>query len=202
MAIIGSGGIGFDMAIFLASPPGSPRIDEFLDRWGVDVAHETPGGVGKPSPGVPRRSVVMLQRSTARPGSSLGLTTGWALRAELRSLGVKNLVGVAYRKIDDHGLHVAVDGEDRLVEADSIVVCAGQEEEWGLYERLREMGVSATVIGGAEESRRAGRAEGDPAGNGNRARALTRRELGNSEADPSFRRRSRFETPARRCAPR
>ena len=152
VAIIGSGGIGFDMAIFLASPPGSPRIDEFLDRWGVDVAHETPGGVGKPSPGVPRRSVVMLQRSTARPGSSLGLTTGWALRAELRSLDVKNLVGVAYRKIDDHGLHVAVDGEDRLVEADSIVVCAGQEEERGLYERLREMGVPATVIGGAEEA--------------------------------------------------
>ncbi len=152
VAIVGSGGIGFDMAVFLASPPGPTRIDEFLDRWGVDVAHETPGGVGKPSPGVSRRSVVMLQRSTARPGSTLGLTTGWALRAELRSLGVKNLAGVAYRKIDDHGLHVAIDGEDRLVEADSVVVCAGQEEKRGLYEQLREMGVPTTVIGGAAEA--------------------------------------------------
>ena len=152
VAIIGSGGIGFDMAVFLSSPPGPLPVDEFLERWGVDVDHETPGGVGKPSRSASGRSVVMLQRSRTRPGSTLGLTTGWAIRAELRSLGVHNLAGVVYRKIDDRGVHVTVDGEDRLVEADSVVVCAGQEAEGSLYMELREIGMPAAVIGGAEKA--------------------------------------------------
>ena len=152
VAIIGSGGIGFDVAVFLSSPPGPCPVDEFLDRWGVDVDHETPGGLGKPSRGVSGRSVVMLQRSRTRPGNTLGLTTGWAIRAELRSLGVQNLADVVYRRIDDRGVHVTVGGDESLVEADSVVVCAGQEAERSLYMQLRESGMPATVIGGAEKA--------------------------------------------------
>ncbi len=152
IAIIGSGGIGYDMALFLASPHRTlpVPISAFLEQWGIDGRHALPGGIGPARFAPPAREVVMLQRSGSRPGGSLGLTTGWVVRSELRALGVRNMSGVTYRSIDSCGLHITVEGQDILVEADTIVVCAGQLSRRGLLDDCSERGLPATVIGGAE----------------------------------------------------
>lgn len=156
VAILGAGGIGFDVAEFLTGgEPGRPRpIDEFLETWGVDVSHASSGGLGTPagSRDEPRRDVTMFQRSDGRFGRGLGLTTGWAVRVGLESRGVKMIGGVGYRRIDDSGLHFSVDGEDRVLEVDNVIVCIGQEPERGLYEDLWARGVTATLIGGADDT--------------------------------------------------
>lgn len=153
VAIIGAGGIGFDVAEYLTSPHSSPvSIDRFLSHWGIDPAHKTAGGMGTPSRPTPERSVVMLQRTDARPGKTLGLTTGWVVRAELKSRGVQNITGATYTKIDEKGLHIVVGSEEKLIEADTIVVCAGQESENSLYGDLKSGDVPVTLIGGAEKS--------------------------------------------------
>ena len=153
VAIIGAGGIGFDVAEYLTNPHSSPvSIDRFLSHWGIDPAHETAGGMGTPSRPAAERSVVMLQRTDARPGKTLGLTTGWVVRAELKSRGVQNVTGATYLKIDEQGLHVLLGGEEKLIEADTIVVCAGQESENSLYADLKSTDVPVTLIGGAEKS--------------------------------------------------
>ncbi|MFT5488670.1 MAG: 2,4-dienoyl-CoA reductase (NADPH2) [Alphaproteobacteria bacterium] len=153
VAIIGAGGIGFDVAEYLTSPHSSPvSIDQFLSHWGIDPAHKTPGGMGTPTRPEPERSVVILQRTDGRPGKTLGLTTGWVVRAELKSRGVRNVTGATYTKIDEQGLHILVGGEEKLIEADTVVVCAGQESENSLFAELKSKGVSATLIGGAEKS--------------------------------------------------
>jgi 2,4-dienoyl-CoA reductase (NADPH2) len=153
VAIIGAGGIGFDVAEYLTSPHSSPiSIDRFLSHWGIDPAHETAGGMGTPRRPAAERSVVMLQRTDARPGKTLGLTTGWVVRAELKSRGVQNVTGATYLKIDEQGLHVLLGGEEKLIEADTIVVCAGQESENSLYADLKSTNVPVTLIGGAEKS--------------------------------------------------
>lgn len=153
VAIIGAGGIGFDVAEYLTSPHGSPvSIDRFLSHWGIDPAHKTAGGMGTPSRPTPERSVVMLQRTDTRPGKTLGLTTGWVVRAELKSRGVQNITGATYTKIDEKGLHIVVGSEEKLIEADTIVVCAGQESENSLYADLKSGDVPVTLIGGAEKS--------------------------------------------------
>ena len=153
VAIIGAGGIGFDVAEYLTNPHSSPvSIDRFLSHWGIDPAHETAGGMGTPRRPAAERSVVMLQRTDARPGKTLGLTTGWVVRAELKSRGVQNVTGATYLKIDEQGLHVLLGGEEKLIEADTIVVCAGQESENSLYADLKSTNVPVTLIGGAEKS--------------------------------------------------
>jgi 2,4-dienoyl-CoA reductase (NADPH2) len=153
VAIIGAGGIGFDVAEYLTSPHSSPiSIDRFLSHWGIDPAHETAGGMSTPRRLAAERSVVMLQRTDARPGKTLGLTTGWVVRAELKSRGVQNVTGATYLKIDEQGLHVLLGGEEKLIEADTIVVCAGQESENSLYADLKSTDVPVTLIGGAEKS--------------------------------------------------
>jgi 2,4-dienoyl-CoA reductase (NADPH2) len=150
VAIIGCGGIGFDMAIFLAGGD-IETTDAFLAWWGVDTGLETPGGVVTPPPASARRHVIMLQRSPGRVGRGLGLTTGWAVRAELIRRGVAMIPGVTYHRIDDDGLHYALDGEDQVLAVDNLVICAGQERERGLYDALEAHGITATAIGGAEE---------------------------------------------------
>lgn len=153
VAIIGAGGIGFDVAEYLTSPHSSPvSIDRFLSHWGIDPAHETAGGMGTPTRPEPQRSVTLLQRTDGRPGKTLGLTTGWVVRAELKSRGVRNVTGATYTKIDAQGLHFLVGGEEKLIEADTIVVCAGQESENALFAELESRNVPATLIGGAEKS--------------------------------------------------
>lgn len=153
VAVIGMGGIGYDVAMFLCHGAEPQDTGTFLQSWGVDPANRGSGGLlsGGPPRLTALREVTMLQRKNSRPGATLGLTTGWILKSELARFGVRQWTGVTYEKIDDRGLHCMVEGELRLVEADSIVVCAGQHAERGLYDALRERGGAVHLIGGARE---------------------------------------------------
>jgi 2,4-dienoyl-CoA reductase (NADPH2) len=158
VAVIGAGGIGFDVAEYLlhevapgaATPVAEDDVTAFLAEWGVTTAPETPGGLQQPLPPVPLRSVTLLQRRPDKPGRTLGLSTGWALRARLEQRGLQTLSGCSYERIDGAGLHLRVNGEARLLEVDTVVICAGQESENGLAAELRSVGIQPDVIGGAE----------------------------------------------------
>ena len=154
VAIVGAGGIGFDVAEFITNPHRilPVPIDAFLAHWGVVPDHSVPGGVAEPARLPPVRSVTMLQRSDTRPGKSLGLTTGWVVRAELKARGVRNITGVAYEEIDAEGVHISVGGTRSVIPADTVIVCAGQEPDNRLAAELRSMGQAVSVIGGAERS--------------------------------------------------
>lgn len=158
VAVLGAGGIGFDVAQFLVHGPGGPPGD-FYAQWGVDTTLSARGGLVPPRPRPPARDVVLLQRSTGKPGQRLGRTTGWIHRASLRAAGVRTLAGVAYRRIDDDGLHVSVPGPDgpqeQVLAVDTVVLCTGQEPLRELHERLLAGGHDAAavpvhLIGGAD----------------------------------------------------
>jgi len=153
VAIIGAGGIGFDVAELLTHS-GHPSLDReaWCEEWGVDLAVSTPGGLAPPRrPEVPRR-VFLLQRKASKPGRGLGKTTGWVHRASLKHRGVEALAGCEYLGVDDRGLHLRVAGEPRLLEVDSVVVCAGQEPVRELLAPLQASGVEVHLIGGADEA--------------------------------------------------
>ncbi len=161
VAIIGAGGIGFDMAEFLTErreKRAHPEIAEFMAEWGVNregwgVDAEAPrGGLVPPTQPNPARTVFLLQRRKTRHGKDLGKTTGWIHRASLKKRGVEFLGGVEYQKVDDDGLHITVDGEPRVLAVDHVVVCAGQVSEDGLAEPLRALGLKVHIIGGAAEA--------------------------------------------------
>ena len=155
VAIVGAGGIGFDVAEFLVHAGESPTENLALWRaeWGVGHPSETRGGLAEPHPTPPARQVTLLQRKQEKPGKRLGKTTGWIHRASLKMKGVEMMAGVNYEGIDAQGLHVSF-GEARerptLIEADTIVLCAGQVSERSLASELAERGVAAHVIGGAD----------------------------------------------------
>ena len=161
VVIIGAGGIGFDVAEYLChSQPGEApkarRLDlvEFQVEWNIDASLVEAGGL-KGDPLAPRQSpreITMLQRKTTRPGVNLGVSTGWILRSSLAKRDVKIMAGVTYEKIDDRGLHVLVDGKPQLIEADTIVLCAGQEANRGPFDALQSAGVEVHIIGGAKEA--------------------------------------------------
>jgi 2,4-dienoyl-CoA reductase (NADPH2) len=98
------------------------------------------------------REITMLQRKSSRPGAELGVSTGWILRSSLAKRDVRIVAGVNYRRIDDDGLHIVIDGTPRLIEADTIVICAGQESNRSMLDELRAAGIEAHVIGGAKEA--------------------------------------------------
>jgi len=151
VAIIGAGGIGFDVAEFLVEPAPSPSTDvaRWAREWGVDTSLAARAGLVRPAPERPAREVWLLQRSPAKPGKRLNKTTGWVHRATLAAKGVAMLGGVAYERVDDDGLHVRVGDEARLLPADTIVVCAGQEPNRALHAELA--GVARVhLIGGAD----------------------------------------------------
>lgn len=153
VAIIGAGGIGFDVAELLTHV-GHPSLDPraWCDEWGVDLDVKGRGGLRMPErPDTPRQ-VYLLQRKNSKPGKNLGKTTGWVHRASLKHRGVESLAGCEYLGVDDQGLHIRIDGEPRLIEADNVVICAGQESVIELLEPLRAAGVSVHVIGGAKEA--------------------------------------------------
>jgi 2,4-dienoyl-CoA reductase (NADPH2) len=149
VAIVGAGGIGFDVAEFLVQTSPSPSLDahRYLREWGVDEGYVNRGALMKPEPEPAARQVWLLQRTPARPGRTLGKTTGWAHRASLKAHGVEMLGGVSYERIDDQGLHIKVHGEPRLLEADNVVICAGQVSRTELQEGL--VGLEMHLIGGA-----------------------------------------------------
>ncbi|MFM9942735.1 MAG: FAD-dependent oxidoreductase [Hyphomicrobiaceae bacterium] len=154
VAIIGAGGIGYDVAEFLSSPPADVVMDpkHFLAEWGVDAANASKGGLAKASDPDPGREIVMLQRKQGRMGRGLGVSTGWILRLALAKRRVAQLTGVTYRRIDDAGLHVTVGAEDRIIPVDTVVVCAGQDEERGLHDALAATGIKPHIIGGAAKA--------------------------------------------------
>ena len=155
VAIIGAGGIGFDVAEFLAKGDHSPtmHLDDWLAEWGVVDPAITPGGITKPLPAKPARQITLLQRKAGKPGAGLGKTTGWIHRAELKSRGVEMIGGVNYEQISDQGLLVTY-GEKRenatWLDVDNIVMCAGQIPLRELVEPLQAAGVKVTLLGGAD----------------------------------------------------
>ncbi len=157
VAIVGAGGIGFDVAEFLVQDGDSPTEDlaEWQEEWGVGDPSETRGGLAPkgPQPDAPARQVTLLQRKAERPGKRLGKTTGWIHRAALRMKDVQMLSGVNYERIDADGLYIS-HGEARenptLIEADTIVLCAGQLSERSLADTLEAKGIAVHVIGGAD----------------------------------------------------
>jgi len=151
VAIIGAGGIGFDVAEFIThqeSQDGDGR-DAFFQRWGVEVDPHVPGGVTAAADQPSRRTVHLLQRKQEKLGARLGLTTGWIHRAELASRGVRMVSGVTYDSIDDDGLHITVNGRAETLDVGTIVVCAGQLPQRDLHDELVTLGVRVHLIGGA-----------------------------------------------------
>ncbi|MEU9232478.1 NADPH-dependent 2,4-dienoyl-CoA reductase [Streptomyces subrutilus] len=152
VAVVGAGGIGFDVAEYLTDSGEGASQDPavYFRHWGVDTAYTGPGGLTAAERPAPPRQVHLLQRKTTKVGAGLGTTTGWIHRAELKHRGVVSVAGASYERIDDEGLHITVDGEQRLVPADTVVLCTGQEPRRDLYEALRAAGVEAHLIGGAD----------------------------------------------------
>lgn len=151
VAVIGAGGIGFDVCEYLTTPHPSPTVEphRWLDEWGVDLGYTEGGGLKTPRVEASPREVWMLQRSGGKPGARLNKTTGWVHRAALKGKGVQALAEVEYVRIDDSGLHCRIEGEDRLLEVDSIVLCAGQVSVNALHAELRAAGMQSQLIGGA-----------------------------------------------------
>jgi len=152
VAIIGAGGIGFDVAEYLVEQAPSPTTDiaRWSREWGVDRDLQQRGGLQPPCPAAPERQVWLLQRSAGRPGARLNKTTGWVHRATLKARRVEMLGNVAYQRFDDEGLHVTVDDQPRLLPVDNVVVCAGQEADRRLADALAGNGIPVHVIGGAD----------------------------------------------------
>lgn len=151
-AIIGAGGIGFDVAEFLLHEGDSPSTDpaRWMAEWGVDPGFEARGGLTRAEPGPAPRKLFLLQRSAGKPGARLGKTTGWIHRATLKAKGVKMMGGVEYLGVDDSGLKIRVEDRERTLAVDHVVVCAGQEPRRDLLAGLRTAGVSTHLIGGAD----------------------------------------------------
>jgi 2,4-dienoyl-CoA reductase (NADPH2) len=152
VAIVGAGGIGFDVATFLTAdrpPDVATATREYCEEWGIDMALRTPGGLlperiahGK------RGTIYLLQRKPARPGATLGKTTGWAHRTALQARGVDMRGGIVYHRIDDQGLHIVGPTGNEVLDVDSVIICAGQESSTELLTGLPS-NVHVRVIGGA-----------------------------------------------------
>ncbi|MDX1886500.1 NADPH-dependent 2,4-dienoyl-CoA reductase [Mycolicibacterium sp. 120270] len=153
VAVVGAGGIGFDVSEFLVTD-ASPTLNlkEWKAEWGAADPQEARGALTTPIPAPPAREVYLLQRTKGPQGKRLGKTSGWVHRASLKAKGVTQLSGVNYERIDDRGLHISF-GPDRsrrqLLEVDNVVICAGQESVRDLEDRLRRNGIEPHVIGGA-----------------------------------------------------
>ena len=159
VAVIGAGGIGFDVSEYLVQNHPSPTVDvdEWLQEWGVADPMQARGGLAAngPQPAPPARHVTLLQRKTSKHGAGLGKTTGWIHRASLRMKDVRFIGGVNYERIGDEGLMIS-DGEarenPRWLDVDSIVLCAGQDPLRELVKPLEAEGVTVHLVGGAEKA--------------------------------------------------
>jgi 2,4-dienoyl-CoA reductase (NADPH2) len=154
VAVIGAGGIGFDVAEFLVQPAPSPTVQPelWLAEWGVDPTLAARGGVEGIArhPAQPARQVWLLQRTPGKPGKRLNKTSGWVHRATLAMKQVRMLGGIEYQRIDDQGLHILRDGVAELIAVDNVVVCAGQEPNRDLEPALRARGFAVHLLGGAD----------------------------------------------------
>ncbi len=151
VAILGAGGVGFDVAEYLVGERAeSVEAAAFRQLWGVDASLSAPGGLTAPQPPAPPREVHMFQRTPGPLGTRLGRTTGWILKTRLGAAGVTMTGGVTYERIDDAGLHYRVDGTTRVLPVDTVVLATGQESAGGLAGELRDLGVPCSVVGGAD----------------------------------------------------
>jgi len=150
VAIIGAGGIGFDVGEFLTHHGGHDETDEYCAEWGIDTRYRERGGIQEADGRSPPREIWLLQRKTGKVGEGLAKTTGWIRRTLLKKRGVTMVPGVEYERIDDEGLHIRVDGALRVLDVDTIVICAGQEPRRELVEPLKAAGAAVTLIGGAD----------------------------------------------------
>lgn len=151
VALIGAGGIGFDVAEYLTTEH-SPTLNvrEWSQVWGVDESYEHRGGLMPQAAEHSPREVWLLQRKTSKVGAGLGKTSGWVHRATLKKKGVEMVAGVTYKKVTDEGLWIEIDDKEQLLAVDTIVVCAGQVPQRELHNALQEKGVSVHLIGGAD----------------------------------------------------
>ncbi|KZX60649.1 NADPH-dependent 2,4-dienoyl-CoA reductase [Halioglobus sp. HI00S01] len=152
VAVIGAGGIGFDVSEYLTHGEETPstNIEQFMQQWGVDMNLEARGGIEGMQAVVPPspRQVSLLQRKASKVGGGLGKTTGWIHRAGLEQKGVRMMPGCEYHKIDDAGLHISIGGEAKVLEVDNVILCAGQEPNRELAAGLN--GKPVHLIGGAD----------------------------------------------------
>jgi 2,4-dienoyl-CoA reductase (NADPH2) len=161
VALIGAGGIGFDVAEFLLSKgdesalqgeASPPDLQEYLHEWGVDPQYKTGSGLIPPVNRTPGRKLYLLQRSSGKLGARLGKTTGWIHRAQLKRGAVEMLSGVEYERIDDRGIHIKIESKPRLLEVDHVIICAGQTPNRDLSQQLSDLGMNPILIGGADEA--------------------------------------------------
>ena len=154
VAIIGAGGIGFDVAELIShkGKSASIDIDTFAKEWGIDFKNHPRGGVAGVEPVVETsgRDIYLLQRKATGIGKGLAPTTGWSHRISLKRRGVKMINAVHYDRIDDDGLHIVVDGQAKTLDVDNIILCAGQESDRALYDQLQKEIPNLHLIGGAE----------------------------------------------------
>jgi 2,4-dienoyl-CoA reductase (NADPH2) len=151
VAIIGAGGIGFDVGEFLThADDDKSELERFQAEWGIDAALATRGGLKRPEKDTPARQVWLLQRKATKVGEGLARTTGWIRRSLLKMRGVHMLAGVSYERIDDNGLHIRVNGQAQCLPVDTVVVCAGQQARRELEAGLRAAGIPLSLIGGAD----------------------------------------------------
>ena len=155
VAVIGAGGIGFDVSEFITHDGESTSLDReaFWKEWGIDLGLEARGGVAgvKPAPHAPARQVYLLQRKKSKVGNGLGKTTGWIHRTGLKNKQVQMISAAEYLKIDDEGLHLRIaEGEPQVLPVDTVVVCAGQDPLRELQAELEQGGLPVHLIGGAD----------------------------------------------------
>ena len=153
VAIVGAGGIGFDVAEFLTHVHvEAPPLEAFLAEWGIDSEHATRGGLLPPERPEPARQVTIIQRSSGKLGGNLGKTTGWIHRATLKNRSVRMVSNAQYERIDDDGLHLIIDGTPETLDVDHVIICAGQEPLRALQQPLQALGVPVHLIGGAQKA--------------------------------------------------
>ncbi len=152
VAIIGAGGIGFDVAEYLTHAGESASLNptKFYAEWGIDTSYADRGGIKPADLEKSPKQVYLLQRKTSKVGDGLGKTTGWIHRTGLKNRAVHMIAGVTYDKVDDAGLHITVGGEPKLIPADTVILCAGQEPLRELQAELQAAGRPVHLIGGAD----------------------------------------------------
>jgi 2,4-dienoyl-CoA reductase (NADPH2) len=156
VAVVGAGGIGFDVCELISHSGVSGALDKdvFAAEWGVDFANHPRGGVTGVEPKVAPspRQITMLQRKDSKVGAGLGKTTGWTHRMMLGRRGIAMINAAQYLRIDDTGLHILQDNQPRCLEVDTVIICAGQESLRTLFDAAQERGLSAELVGGAFEA--------------------------------------------------
>ncbi|WP_028103427.1 NADPH-dependent 2,4-dienoyl-CoA reductase [Pseudoduganella violaceinigra] len=152
VAVIGAGGIGFDVSEYLTHEGQSASLvpEKFYAEWGIDKQYKDRGGLRAPAVEAAPRMVHLLQRKTSKVGDGLGKTTGWIHRTGLKAKRVNMQAGVSYDRIDDAGLHVTVEGQQHVLPVDNVIVCAGQEPLRELQQGLLDAGCKVHLIGGAD----------------------------------------------------